>query len=473
MPRVRPLLRSTALCCAVWVASCAAVGGSDHCFVQESGEPRTLVLALDGVPFRVIERAREKGLFAGWPAPVPLVSTFPSLTNVAFTAMFEPTGIAPAGGYEVQRFDIQANRVVGGTPFGYKKRLYAWREVFDVTGRGFGSKVAVYTGPGKKARKEWSAAERFVLESDRRLILAHVGGTDAMIHLRGDDRILSYLEWLDGNLELLRKTHLETRGQPLRVILLSDHGNTDIKVRKLRGVRRRLRRAGFRTVRKLKRDKDVVAVTFGVVNYGALYTREENARGAAEAVVAHPGIEIAAWRSGANAAEVRSDGGAARLSWRGVGERRRLRYEPLEGDPLGLAAAVEQLQAGGELDAEDFASDESWFAHTARAVYPDALGRLADAMTGSFVANRATVLFSVTPGYAWGWVSAHVSSKLGGGRLEGTHGGLDRGSTLGFYQSSDPRLQPANALRATEALRVFHASANCRDRAGAEFIGAR
>ena len=74
-----------------------------------------------------------------------------------------------------------------------------------------------------------------------------------------------------------------------------------------------------------------------------------------------------------------------------------------------------------------------WLRATALAENPDALHRLVEAFTGDHLSNHATVLFSMRPGRAWGWKSAKAGSWLRGGHLEGTHGGLDRGSSVGFF----------------------------------------
>ena len=39
-----------------------------ECAPWDGDGPRTLVLALDGIPFRTVERARLEGAFEGWPA---------------------------------------------------------------------------------------------------------------------------------------------------------------------------------------------------------------------------------------------------------------------------------------------------------------------------------------------------------------------------------------------------------------------
>jgi hypothetical protein len=101
------------------------------------------------VPLRLVEQARAKGAIASWDAPRPLVSTFPSVTNVSFTAMFAPFGVEPASGYEVQFYDWTRNAVVGGNPWDYADQLFAWRDVFDVTGKSVGGRAI----PGRRSKK--------------------------------------------------------------------------------------------------------------------------------------------------------------------------------------------------------------------------------------------------------------------------------------------------------------------------------
>jgi len=422
------------------------------CRPQNTSEPRTLVLALDGVPLRAIEQARARGAFEGWPEALPLVSTFPSLTNVAFTAMFQPMGVEPARGYEVQHFDIEKNSMTGKNPFKYEERLFAWRDIFDVTGRSVGGKLSIYTSPVKSVWKEIELTEEHLLDSPKELVLAHIGATDALIHLRGVDRIVDLLVELDEYLVGLRQRHLEQTGRGLRFVLLSDHGNTSGKVRAARGIPKTLREAGLRLVSHLEEPNDVVAPTFGLVSYGALYLYPERAGLAARAVVRHEAVEIAAWVSGDSEVRVVSDVGEAKIRWRDTPEGRELAYLTGGFDPLKLEGSRARLLSQGLVDSEGFAPQQAWLAASALADYPAALSRLVDSLTAPWVENHGTVMFSLAPGYAWGWRSAHASSLFTGGRIEGTHGGLDRDSSLAFYLADDPELTSGVPKSAVTAL---------------------
>ena len=443
----------------------------EACRTPHLSSPRTLVLALDGIPHRVVVEARERGAFSDWTEPRRMISPFPSVTNVSFTVMLETFGVEPARGYEFRHFDRENNHMSRVSPFTYRKQSFAWREMFDSMGRSIGSKIAVYTIPWRKSKKELASAETALLELPHELILAHVGSTDALQHLRGDKQttkmVLELDEWLVG----LRERHLEETGRELRVVLLSDHGNTDGKVRGMKGVQKRLERAGLRVRKKLSEPGDVVAEPFGLVSYGALYLDPSRAECAATALVGHPTIELAAWLSGPDEIQVMSTDGRARIVWRGDDGAREFAYRPLAGDPLMLGDTVARLNAAGRLDREGFAPDAVWFRESALSLYPDAMHRLRDSLVGDHLVNHATLLFSVAEGYSWGQKSARWGSWLRGGRIEGTHGGLDAESTNGFLMSTDPSLDSGFAVRAENALADL-AQERLRDMACSEERGA-
>ena len=434
------------------------------CEPVATDSPRTLVLALDGVPLRAVIKAKEMGAYSSFPDPQPMISTFPSVTNVAFTAMFAPFGVDPAGGYEVAFFDLEQNKVIGGTPWGYEDRLFAWRDAFDVTSRTIGSKIKTYTRPRKVSIDAVAKAEEVLFkETSKELILAHIGACDAMIHLRGDKAILKLLIELDGQIQEIKERHLATFGRPLRVVMLSDHGNSAIKIHRAKGIRKVLRKANLEVVKGLGEEKgQVVAPTFGIVGYGALFMHQQDAETASKAVVGNPRVDLAAWLSNPKELVVVSDAGVAVVHWRQEPDGGwKLSYVPIDGDPLEYEAIAQRLQASGRLDRDGFADEDDWFLETVSSEYPDGLRRLVQSLTGTYVDNYATVIFSLKPGFAWGWTSAHLSSKISGGRLEGTHGGLDADSTIGFFMTDDPDLQPATAIRAEQALAAFAGMNDC------------
>jgi hypothetical protein len=126
------------------------------------------------------------------------------------------------------------------------------------------------------------------------------------------------------------------------------------------------------------------------------------------------------------------------------------------------------MRAAGLVSEEGYASERAWLEGTIDAALPDAPRRLVNAFVEGPVEHPATVLFSLRPGRAWGWQSAIASSWLAGGRLEGTHGGLDHDSTVGFFISNAPELSRQRPVAAEEALlplrETWVRGATCRSR---------
>ncbi len=439
----------------LWLIVVLAVLGSPvTSSADERGDsaPNTLILALDGVPYRVVVEARARGAFAGWAEPRPLVSTFPSMTNVGFVALLEPLGSSRMRGYELRHYDYERNRVGGAGMNGMKKQSGAWRVLFDASERSLCSKFGALLWPHRAAQGEIGLVEKLVLEEPSELMLGLVAATDNAMHLRGDEPVLRMLLELSERLETLRRRHAELHGRPLRIVIVSDHGNGGGKIRTTDGFKKTLREAGFRPAERLSAPDDVVLVTFGVCGYGALYLAHDRAERAARAGLTHEGVALAAWIDGEGRMRVLGRTGEAVVRWRTTGKERELSYESLRGDPLQHAAARDALRAAGRLDDAGFGLESAWFEATASEAYPHALARLVDALDGRFVRNAATVLLSFEPGYAWGLGMARLGAWLLGGHLEATHGGLDRVSTWGVYMRTDDDGQPATPMRSDTAL---------------------
>jgi hypothetical protein len=420
----------------------------------------TVLLALDGVPHGAMLRARERGAFASWPEPRPLVSTFPSMTNVGFTAILGPLGVEPIAGYEVPHFDHDRNSMVGISPFKVKQLAYGWRFVIEKEIGGGLSHLSNYAAPRRKALRELEVVEGKILANTRDLLVVYVAATDSLTHFRGESALVRFLLDLDQRLEEMQARLLQRENRCARLILLSDHGNTEQKVYQVKGLRRLLRRSGFRISSSIESPLDVVAPTFGVVNYGALYLADEKAPAAARTISEHPAVDLATYLSSPNQIRIVDRQGAATIEWRDAEEGLRYRYVVESADPLEMKEVVSGLADSGLLDDDGFASATSWLLQSAEGRYPNAPQRIVDSLTGTWVRHSATVLFSIEPGYAWGRRIAYYAAGLKGGHLEGTHGGLDSISSVGIFMTNDPAIDPGRAISAAEALSFIPATRN-------------
>ena len=414
------------------------------------------MIALDAVPFRVVQETLRRGAFSGWAPPSAVVAPFPTVTHVAFASLFQPFGVPPSEGYELRHFDTTENTTVGGGLRSYAREVPPWFEYFDLPHRSLAAELANYVSPRTAALHAVDGIGQEVLASTHDVFLAYVGATDGLMHIYGDTHMVDLLTELDRRLTELCERHQRVRGRPLQIVLFSDHGCGNARIHHAEGLDRLLRDAGLNVVEQLAGSDDVVAPKFGLVNYGALFLRDpDRAAGAAAAMARHDAVELAAFSPAPDEVEVVSRRGRARINWRGPPDAGRYAYTRRNGDPLHFAGASRQLADEGLLDADGFAADDDWFRATSSEYFPDALHRLRVALTGDRIQSRANVLLSLGPTWAGGWHSAVVGAWVRGGRLAGTHGGLDRESSLGFFLANDPALANPSFVRADAALARF------------------
>jgi len=95
---------------------------------------RHLIICIDGVGFSTISKLRAQGRFKIFNPPARMISTFPSLTNLALSKILEPAGASMACGYEESFFDTEANRMRGGILDRFRSQRFirgTFRELFD------------------------------------------------------------------------------------------------------------------------------------------------------------------------------------------------------------------------------------------------------------------------------------------------------------------------------------------------------
>ena len=436
----------------------SVVAGSDS-----SDEPRVAVFFLDGVPFRAAVEAVEQGGYEGWSEPKAMLAPFPSMTNVSFTAMMMPLGVKTIPGYEVVHFDPERNKTTSGV-FNYDENKAGWRNVTHVQSRKKRTKASNYLKPRKTIWKLLDRMSALVMETEEDLVLGHISSTDIIGHWDSGDALVPILLDLQPWFEDLARRHEQVRGRPLRLIVCSDHGNSTGEVIPTKGLHDLLEGAGLRVHASLERPDDVVAPLYGVVNFGVLFTAPENAETAARAVTGLEGVNAVAWISAPGTLDVITSKAEARVRWKDRHDTRWFAYENLRGDPLKLAATVVEMKDRDLLDENGFASEEYKTLYLLRRNQPGDIWRLVESLTGRYVHNPATVIYSLDPRHAMGSWAARIGAKIITGHLEGTHGGLDRSSSLGFYLTNDPDLAPAGeALRVDDVLRDLEAHAPLRE----------
>jgi hypothetical protein len=383
--------------------------------------PRRLLLCLDGVPHKLIEQAKGRGLFDSFGPPARLLSPFPTMTNVALSAMF---GASPPAGYESLYYDRATGELQGGV------RKYIGRRTPDKIPSSYMDDLdyqeplpfefLIYVVPEKIWRADMQRfRERFKAAPKNRDYFAFLKATDGLLHAQGPDRLAVALESLDKILREIRAVC----GDETEIVMFSDHGMNLEENRRV-SLATALRQRGFQ----------VAIPAFGLCSYAAVYSSDEQQiPEIARAIAEVPGVDFAVYKDAA-AVVVESDRGQARIEYAADSES--YRYVNVSGDPLEL----NRFRNG-------FAPDATWFEQTMAHRYPDAVTNIYKSLFTSRVKHTADVLVSMKDGYYYGW------SPFGRFvRLAATHGNAMQSSSNAFLMSTH-RQFPA-FVRADNA-RVF------------------
>ena len=362
--------------------------------------PRTLLLALDAVSHRVAAEAVSLGAFDGWTAPSALVAPFPSLTHVGFAALFEPFGVGPSWGYEVRYFDVAANQTVGGNPLTYRHKVAPWCQVIDVSRHSVTSKMASYVSSSRAAVAELDEVFGHVLVSSRDVVIAYIGATEGFAHLYEEDRLVQFLVDLDTRARDLVVRHEKERGRGLRIVLFSDHGCGQDAVHYTGSFKPLLRAAGLRVVHRLETSQDVVAPTFGIVNYSALFLKDvARAEAAARVMATHAAVDLAAFSPGPGLVEVLGRSGQARVRWH-LGGASPLRLRGPGRRPAGSVRGPAQARRRGGYRSGRLRPRRRLARRDSVRQVPDPLAGWRRRSPGGRVGSQASVLLSLGPGWS-------------------------------------------------------------------------
>jgi hypothetical protein len=405
--------------------------------------PRRLILCLDGVPHKLIGAAKSRGLFADFGTPSRLLSPFPTMTNVALSAMFSAS---PPAGYESLYFDRNARELRGGLwkyvgrrtpdkiPSSYMNELdYQEPLAFE---------FLIYVAPERVWRADMRRFhERFRAAPQTRDYFAFLKGTDGLLHAQGPARLDVALESLDRILTEIR----EFCGSETEIVMFSDHG-MNLEENRRADLATHLRHQGFTIGSQLKSNNSraLTIPGFGLCSYAAVYCGHNGLVPEAAGVLAEvPGVDFVVFRDDSGVI-LKSSRGSARIERDPVNAIPAYRYLSVAGDPLELQTAAKTLQANGKMDDKGFAADSDWFALTNSHRYPNAVGNIYSALYTARVKHTADILISMNDGYYYGW------SPFGRVvRLAATHGNALQSSSNAFLMSTHRALP--ECVRAEDA----------------------
>ncbi len=418
---------------------------------------QTLFIALDGVPYSMMEKLHKEGGLSSFNSPTRLIATFPSTTTTGFTGLFKSIGAQKSPGYDAKFFSYLQNHVKGNLLEAYDYEAADYNRFFFYNRNTGLQQVVMYTAPSFALKSDLKEIQPYLWEHpEQEALFFYVGATDGTGHLDGPEDTENLVRYTLKEIAALRENYRQAFDQDLQIVLFSDHGFYWDKLKKIdiSEVEERLSNMGLKLSEDLKYDNHVVAITWGNISGGDFYTFEKQIPQVASMLIDIEGVDLVNYKIGDKIFVSANRNGIFTLAEVVYSpDGKNFSYRALAGDPLGYLPLQEELKKEGKLNQEGFASEKDWFAKSNAHQYPDALYRLWDAYYG-LVQNPATLLISTHENYEFGDELTRFGASLRGG-MHGTHGALAIHSSSSFLATTNSSVSLPPVLRYDQALVPF------------------
>ena len=441
--------------------------------------PARLVLALDGIAYRDLKALQagvtctnfwgkqfQRHAFTAAEGYFPvsrMVSTFPSLSDIAWTDIF---GDRPLPGYQRIYFSTAANAEIYtsdiSTTMEYERQMDWQVESGFRRGMGYLFPMHAYEYEiGQMSENFWKTT------STSTNYYAYVRASDDAQHLDRD--IFAMLGRLDQELQDLRARYRAREGRDLQIVILSDHGHNHAGRGRRVEVRSFLEQAGYRLAQSIVSPKDVVLPDGGIESWVEIHNAPAETEKLAQLLCHLQGVDVltAPVIDQTNKFLVlNSKSERAVIDWNPANNS--FRYSTGNGDPINYRPVVEALARNHQLDADGFATAADWLAATVTNRYPLALERMVRGLTRNTL-NPATILISLDNHYVNdGWLVQQGSRLVPCGS---THGGLDDLNSDGILLSNFAPTHDTSSVRVAGQFDDFPRVKNFRaEENGAEWV---
>jgi len=385
------------------------------------------IIALDGVPYPLVQELYDQGCFRLFYRPAKVVSSFPGMTDLAFQRIFG--GRQPIS-YQATHFDRNKNRLVGGNDTYLSGGAANWASMLDYR-CSFTLDAVAYIMPEMVFEHELDSIMDVFRKTKHGTAMVYSVATAGLGTRGGREAILKYLRTID---QFCEQIVYERRGQ-VKITLLADHGH-NMSGRGRVTFDRLLKEAGYNLTDRLEKPRDVVTVQYGLVTYADFCT--DDPAGVARVILQEPATTLAFYRSD-NAIVVESLEGKAII--RHSPDNDKYSYTAEKDDPLQLKEIIAQLNQQGKVDADGFIDERTFFDATLNHIYPDPLRRVWQGLN-DLTAQPADLIVCLRDGWVHG--SSFFHAMIGG--ATSTHGSLNQINSVTFAMTMRGTLPPALTL---------------------------
>jgi len=384
---------------------------------------RHLFFCLDSIPYAVFLKAKNNGLFKDFQNPSRMISTFPALTNYAWSVILNAGEVE---GYQTRYYDPVMNRLEGGFKDLFKSKGFPNK--FDYIQENLVTQLQAYIfGWSSIDKKMKSLSDKVLSSNTPRLFFAFIGISDNIGHMKGEAGFDEILLAVDANLKQIQAEHLRKYNEPLEITMLSDHGST-LQKGKVVNIYKTLKEASFNPVKNLINPDDVIYHTSGILSVAPFFIQGPRREELAQRLAEQPWAELTAtYNKDTGYFLILSQTGSIEVEYNQ--DNNAFKMKNLKGkDPIGL---IEQ-----GLALEEWIPQSEVFQASLLTNFPDGLKRIQMSLNGNIVKYPASVLVSIKYGYEssssrfLNWFSGIKKSR------HGTHGGMAALDSIGFIAST-------------------------------------
>jgi hypothetical protein len=418
----------------------------------KSQPSQLIVIGIDGLSYQAFRVAQSRGLFKEFGNVGAHVSTYPSMTDLAWASVMQTPKVFGNEGriksVEATYFDESTNSV-SGDPRDYYRRLAfpkyylnAFEHFFNPYAEGL-----MYFPTAEVPKLEVrSVIDDLISAKPKPLITGYIGAVDSLAHTQ-KDQLFVILETIDSELRRLISSYQE-KGISAEIVLLSDHGNignfaegsseqqlTSVDLAPI------IKGAGFNYVQQLLENKDVAIPLLALGSWAPVYVKDrKNIIPLINQLLKETWFDLATYLVRNNDQEtsvmVINAEGRAMISW--LKKNNLYYYRPLEGNPLQIP--TELVSYAGQPKP---LTEKQALLITSNSKYPDSIFRIASSATQEHF-DYPDFIITLKDGY---YIKGPLDAYT---QMYRTHGSLSAGSSFGVMTST--RRKVPGMIRAKDIL---------------------
>lgn len=394
-----------------------------------TGNTQLILIAVDGLSYDALQTAQRQGLLTSFKIGAH-VSTFPSMSDVAWNAILRTTDVFGQPGRlksaEAVYFDESTQSLEGDPRDYYRRQAHSnfYMNAFDHFLNPYIESLMYFPTEEVPKMEVKSIVDELLASPPKPVLTAFIAATDSMAHTQYQ-RLFPVIKIIDAELTRLT-TGFRARGIEPRILLVSDHGNigrfkegeAEIELEKI-DLRKNVEALGFRFVQKLEKSEDIAVPLLALGSWAPVYMKDRRrlpdlVRGLSQ----QPWFDLAAWIKSSSPTSlvmtVVSASGEADVIYDRAAKT--YSYLPARGNPL----QIEPVQG---IDAAEAAR------LTVNTPYPDSLYRLVEAGLHKEFDYPDLILTSKDG-------TCFNNSLSSFTKMYRTHGALGRRSSLGIVASN-------------------------------------